>query len=472
MSQFKISSRVDKNKVFLVNHSELEGRLDIDFYRPNIMALEKIIRQKSTKKLNDYIVCMKSGATPSVTEEEQFYSDAENGIPFLRVQNLSTSGEINLEGVRYINEETHEKYLKRSQVFEGNLLVKITGVGRMAIASVAPESFIGNTNQHMVVIKTTSNEQSRYLANYLNLDIAEALATRRTTGGTRPALDYPALRSIPIVEGIDFSVLKQAEQIRKQKEQQAQALLAEIDAYLLTELSINLPTQNNSLEQRIFTSTFNQVVSNRLDANFHHKFNVLFSKPGKYKYEFLKNLLTQSPQYGANEEACEPKSDNDVRYIRITDIDEYGNLKHGDWKTTVNVNGKYHLHMDDILFARSGSVGRCYIHKDSDQEAIFAGYLIKFQVDKTKINPNYLFYYCHSAIYKFWVSAIQRPSVQANINAEEYKALLIPLPPIDKQNEIAEYIANVRNQAKQLQTEAAQILADAKAEVERMILGE
>jgi len=89
MSQFKLSSQVDKNKVFLVNHSELEGRLDIDFYRPNIMALEKIIRQKSTKKLNDFIVCMKSGATPSVTEEEKFYSDAENGVPFLRVQNLS-----------------------------------------------------------------------------------------------------------------------------------------------------------------------------------------------------------------------------------------------------------------------------------------------------------------------------------------------------------------------------------------------
>ncbi len=45
-------------------------------------------------------------------------------------------------------------------------------------------------------------------------------------------------------------------------------------------------------------------------------------------------------------------------------------------------------------------------------------------------------------------------------------------PPIDKKNEIAEYIANVRKQAKQLQIAAAQILADAKAEVERLILGE
>ena len=56
----------------------------------------------------------------------------------------------------------------------------------------------------MVVIKTWSSELSEYLANYLNLDIIEKLATRRATGGTRPALDYKALKSIPIIENIDF----------------------------------------------------------------------------------------------------------------------------------------------------------------------------------------------------------------------------------------------------------------------------
>ncbi len=37
------------------------------------------------------------------------------------------------------------------------------------------------------------------MAAYLNLDVAERLASRRSTGGTRPALDYPALLSIPVV---------------------------------------------------------------------------------------------------------------------------------------------------------------------------------------------------------------------------------------------------------------------------------
>ena len=60
-------------------------------------------------------------------------------------------------------------YLKRSQVKGGDLLVKITGVGRMAVASVAPDGFVGNTNQHMAVIRTDSKEVSTILASYLLL---------------------------------------------------------------------------------------------------------------------------------------------------------------------------------------------------------------------------------------------------------------------------------------------------------------
>jgi hypothetical protein len=69
----------------------------------------------------------------------------------------------------------------------------------MAVASVVPQDFEGNINQHIVAIRTKDAKTSEALAAYLNLDIAEQLASRRSTGGTRPALDYPALLSIPII---------------------------------------------------------------------------------------------------------------------------------------------------------------------------------------------------------------------------------------------------------------------------------
>jgi len=50
-------------------------------------------------------------------------------------------------------------------------------------------------------------------------------------------------------------------------------------------------------------------------------------------------------------------------------------------------------------------------------------------------------------------------------------ALKIPLPPLEKQNQIAEHISKIRAQAKQLQTKAKTGLEQAKKEVEAIILG-
>ena len=141
------------------------------------------------------------------------------------------------------------------------------------------------------------------------------------------------------------------------------------------------------------------------------------------------------------------------------------------WKTAKIIKDKYLLHYNNLLFARSGSVGRAYLHKDIAENAIFAGYLIRFILDEEKADPDYIFFYCHSVVYKLWVNTIYRPAVQANINAEEYKSMPIALPPIEKQTEIANHITQIRNQARQLQQQAKAELAQAKKEVEAIILG-
>lgn len=204
---YQVPQHIDKNKIFIVNRSEIEGRLEPEFYKPSIACLETKIRSLSSKKLRHYALSFAGGATPKKSGEDKYYSDSKNGIPFLRVQNLQTTGELSLDGCIYINDDTHNGLLKRSQVSEGDLLIKITGVGRMAIASVAPKNFVGNTNQHMVVVKTGNVAISKYLAHYLNLDIIEKIASRHSTGGTRPALDYPSLKNLPVIEDIDFSTI-------------------------------------------------------------------------------------------------------------------------------------------------------------------------------------------------------------------------------------------------------------------------
>ncbi len=210
----------------------------------------------------------------------------------------------------------------------------------------------------------------------------------------------------------------------------------------------------------------------RIDPDYTMKFKLFSNSVSHYPYISLKNLLIKSPQYGANEEAQDFRNADDIRYVRITDIDEIGNLKPENKKTAAITEEKYILNYNDLLFARSGSVGKCYIHKNISETSIFAGYLIRFVIDVEKCNPDFLFYYCNSKLYKYWVSTIERPAVQSNINAEEYKSLPIPLPPLKKQQEIADKISQIRAKALQLKQEATQILEQTKLQIEQMILGD
>ena len=457
------------DRIFFINRSDLDGSLDANYYKPSISTLEKLIRCRSTHSLKDYAKSIAGGATPKKTEADKYYSDSEHGVPFLRVQNLQTNGELSLEGCLYINKETHNGLLARSQVSEGDLLVKITGVGRMAVASVAPQGFVGNTNQHMVVIKTNDTTASKYLARYLNLDIIEKIASRHSTGGTRPALDYTSLKNIPIIENIDFTLIDNAIAIQNKKNVEAQLLLDSINDYLLEALGITLPDIDSDLSDRIFCIKSSELVD-RLDPRF-NRYSVFFKNiSSSYSFATLNEVLLNKGQYGANESAIDYNV-GDVRYIRITDIDELGYLKDTDKKTASTIDSNYLLKSDDILFARSGSVGKCYIHKDLSCPAIFAGYLIRFDLDKNKINPDFLFYYCNSKMYKLWVDTIQRPAVQANINAQEFRKMIIPLPPLQKQEEISKHILELRQKANSLREEGKQILQQANKEVEQMILG-
>ena len=175
----------------------------------------------------------------------------------------------------------------------------------------------------------------------------------------------------------------------------------------------------------------------------------------------LKDLIVCKPQYGAGEPGIERKNVSDARYIRITDIDENGLISQDDLGATANyIEDKYILNENDILIARSGNtVGKAYIHKSAPYDCFFAGYLIRFIIDKQKALPEYIFTFTQLKTYKDWVKAVQRPSGQPNINSEEYQSLEIPLPDVDKQQVIVDIINSAYLQKKKKESEA-QLLLD------------
>ncbi len=465
---------IDSNKVFFLNRSDIEGRIDPNFYGNHFRENKiKLNRAKNKVVLFKEIINEFSGGPMGFHLHTYDYRDT--GIPVLRIGNLKEMYLNKDDSFIFISQEKHVE-LKNSKIKVGDLI--FSKAGKVGEISIVPEGFgEGNLNQALSRISLKNNVNVEYVYIFFKSAIGSLQIQR--FGGGRAVQDDLKMSEIehfkivlPNIENQNIIVdyYKKAYFKKLQKESEAEKLRLSIDSYILSELGLKLPERNIDLASRIFTVNFSEVAGVRIDPDYTSKYEFIINQKAKYKFVAFKNLLEYAPQYGANEEATDINSPSDIRYIRITDIDENGNLKNGKWKTAANTDKRYLLNKDDLLFARSGSVGRCYIHKQTEQEAIFAGYLIRFVVND-KVIPDFIFHYCNSSVYKFWVSAIERPAVQSNINAEEYKSLPIPLPPIDKQKEMLLHIDNIHKQIKKLQIDASEVLETAKQEVERMILG-
>lgn len=455
------------------------------------MDLEAAVIKRTKYKLRDFIKLMAGGITPKITEHDKYYSNSTDGVPFLRVQNLAPEG-LHYSDCKYINKETHNRILKRSKVFQGDLLIKITGVGRMAVTSVAPEGFEGNINQHIVVVKTKKPELNEQIAAFLNSDIGEMLATHRSTGGTRPALDYTALRSIPIILNDNISdIMKKAYIKKKEKEKESQSLLDSIDTYLLQELGITIPSEEkNTLESRMFYVNSNKVVGGRFDPKkYSKKYQNLFSSIEKVLFhkKRLKDLLIDSVSGNWGEE--DTKTDENLiscLTIRATEFDNKYNLNFDNSRVKYRkynpvVYEKIKLSPNDILIEKSGGsnnqpVGRvAFIEKEIMENKVLAysNFIHKIVINETEAIPRYVFEYLR-LIHNIKITEVMQTQTNGirNLIMEEYFNLFIILPDKNKQKTIADEISKRRKQALDIEKQAEEIVKKAKLQIEKILLGD
>ena len=164
----------------------------------------------------------------------------------------------------------------------------------------------------------------------------------------------------------------------------------------------------------------------------------------KYRTYKLEELSIGKGSYGIAASAV-PFDASLNTYLRITDINDDGSLnKAGLMSVEEDDAGKYLLKPNDIVFARTGnSTGRSYFYDGSDGELVYAGFLIKFSLDSTKVNPRILKYYTHSKPYYDWVKSFGTGSTRGNINAKTYGNMPITLPPRDIQDRIVDILKSL-----------------------------
>lgn len=477
MAQFNISDTAEKSKVFLVKRSELEERLEPNFYsHENRVLLEKI-RSKKHYKLKEL-----ASFSSETWNQKDFF---KNTFPYIEISeiNLSTGKVEEIKEVEIDNAPSRAKMIVR----KNDIIVSTTRPTRGAISFFNDIDSIKIASTGFAVIRKVKEKiiSKETLFNVLRMPFCLQQMGQRSSGGNYPAITQEELGNI-LIPYIDdntqqkiINLYQTAYAKKQQKEAQATALLASIDTYLLNELGITLPEKDTSLQSRIFTTSFSEVSGGRFDGYYYQKdfiefFNCL--KKGIYPIKSLKKISKKitsgiTPLSGGD---AYTNSLDGVPFIRSGNIDIDGDI---DFEDLLYLKKEIHevtmksskVEYNDLMIAIVGAtIGQVGIYNDTREANI--NQAIALVRLKEEINHNYVKEVIKSSIGQYNLNRLKRPVARANINLEEISTMQIILPPKEKQDEIAAHIQNIRAQAKQLQEEAKAVLEEAKREAEKMIL--
>jgi restriction endonuclease S subunit len=182
--------------------------------------------------------------------------------------------------------------------------------------------------------------------------------------------------------------------------------------------------------------------------------------PAHWEAKRLKYTIKGRLKYGANESA-EIDDPGLPRYVRITDIDDKGKLRQETFRSLpIEIAKDYFLEDGDVLFARSGATsGKTFLYRLEWGTCAYAGYLIRARLDKTRIDPQFLRHFTDSAPYWQWLESSLIQATIQNVSAEKYADLVLPMPPIEEQRTIAEYLDEATAKLDTLAAKAEEAIA-------------
>ncbi|MBE9128860.1 MULTISPECIES: restriction endonuclease subunit S [unclassified Coleofasciculus] len=135
-----------------------------------------------------------------------------------------------------------------------------------------------------------------------------------------------------------------------------------------------------------------------------------------------------------------------VKLARITDIDDFANISFEKMpfvEIDVKDERAFEIKDGDFLFARSGTIGRFGLVRNPER-AIFASYLISFRFKDN--SPEYLRFYFASDYFKKNLISTLHGGANQNVHAENIKEQFLPIPPLEEQNTIAQFLDHKTSQ--------------------------
>lgn len=278
------------------------------------------------------------------------------------------------------------------------------------------------------------------------------------------------LPEVAVQEKVKY-LYEQAQNVKRQQESQAQALLDSIDNYLLSELGVTLPPEpDNTIENRIFKTSWRQVSGGRFDPTFQKVVTEFKSS------KFPSKLLREVTQINPLSKFKGLQDEDEVTFIPMENISEDGAIDTSLNRIVAGSKGYTTFAENDLLIAKitpcmeNGKTG--VARNLTNQYGYGSTEFHVFRPKSDELNIDFLHAFFHANFFRQNAKLTFGGSAgHQRVPPDFFKKLYIPIPPMPMQRVIVQEIMGRQQQAQVLRQQSRRDFAKAKQEIERLILG-
>lgn len=358
-------------------------------------------------RLADLCKVITKGTTPTSIG----YNFSDNGIIFLRVQNIN-GGQVNYEKqTLFIDELTH-KALSRSQILAGDILVSIAGtIGR---AGIVPDNAPPlNCNQAVAIVRTNGSIFRPYLRHWLESNDAQSQMIGSTVTGTIANLSLTQIGNLrvplpPIAEQKRIAEILDRTQSLISKRKEAIAKLDTLTQSIFLEM-FGDPVTNPKGWKRI---VLGDVITSASDGPH---------VSPKYADEGIPFLSTRHIRHGGIDW-------NDLKFISLDEAQI-------QWKKCRPQRG-------DILYTKGGTTGIAATVDFDEPFAIWV-HVALLKTNKNKVQPKWLENMLNSSFCYQQSQRLTHGIANRDLGLKRMVGIEMFLPPLPLQKEFAQRVEAV-----------------------------
>ena len=425
-------------------------RLDAQFFKPEFVDSYNKVINGSYSLLAD-IAHITDGNHLKIAED----FDVEEGVRYLRGQDLDTNMMLNDRNIVYIPEAVYDT-LKRSHIYKNDVLITIVGAntGLVGLVYSPPEKLVANCKLG-IARAYEGKVQPGYLYAFLTCKYGQHQILRAIRGGGQTGLILPDMRRLVIArlsygfeETVNNVVMTGHEKTIESKDTFLSAQFV-----LLAELGLADWQSKNDI---FFIIDYSDTIeAGRIDAEyFQLKYAEIVKAIKSYSggWDTLGNIV--SIKKGVEVGSDANIDDGDIPFVRVSNLSPFEITEEKYISNELYTELSQHQpKRGEILFSKDGSPGIAYHINENPKKMIPSGGILRLQLRNKKINEDYLTLVLNSIIVQEQINRDVGGSIILHWRPDQVKETLIPILSEDKQSQIQQKVTesfNLRKQSKYL----------------------